>query len=90
MKMPVMIVALSVVSTAAFAGKSCDELKADMAAKIDANHVASYALDIVAADQVRERKVVGSCEGGARKIVYERKAGTSAEASAPADNADKK
>jgi hypothetical protein len=90
MKMPVMIIALSVVSTAAFAGKSCEELKADIAAKIDANHVASYALDIVAADQVGERKVVGSCEGGAKKIVYERKASASAAPSAPADNVDKK
>jgi Protein of unknown function (DUF1161) len=90
MKMPVMIIALVVVSPAAIAGKSCEELKTDIAAKIDANHVPSYTLDIVAADQVGERKVVGSCEGGAKKIVYERKTAAPAPASAPADSADKK
>jgi hypothetical protein len=90
MKMPVLMVALSVVSTAAFAGKSCDELKTEIAAKIEANHVASYTLDIVANDQVAERKVVGSCDGGTKKIVYERNAGASAKASAPAEASDKK
>lgn len=90
MKMPVMAIALSVISTAAFAGKSCDELKTDIAAKIDANHVAGYSLDIVTADQVGERKVVGSCEGGTKKIVYERKSSAPAPASAPADSSEKK
>jgi hypothetical protein len=90
MNMPVLFVALSVMSSAALAGKSCDDLKSDIAAKIDANHVASYTLDIVASDQVAERKVVGSCEGGARKIVYTRNAGAPAPAAAPADSADKK
>ncbi|GAB3489464.1 DUF1161 domain-containing protein [Curvibacter fontanus] len=52
--------------------KPCDELKAEIAAKIDANGVKNYTLEIVAADQVGDRKVVGSCEGGAKKIVYVR------------------
>ena len=90
MKMPVLFVALSVLSTAAFAGKSCDDLKTEIAAKIDANHVASYTLDIVAADQVAKRKVLGSCEGGAMKIVYTRNAAAPAEAAAPADSTDQK
>ena len=90
MKMPVLIVALSVVSTAAFAAKPCDELKTEIAAKIDANHVSGYTLEIVANDQVGERKVVGSCEGGTKKIVYEKNAGASAQASAPSDGSDKK
>jgi hypothetical protein len=88
--MSVMIIALSLVSTAAFAGKSCDDLKTEIAAKIDANHVAGYTLDIVAADQVGDHKVVGSCEGGAKKIVYQRKAGVAAEASTSTDSPDKK
>jgi hypothetical protein len=51
MKMPLLFFALSVMSGAALAGKSCDDLKSDIAAKIDANQVASYTLDIVASDQ---------------------------------------
>lgn len=52
--------------------KPCDELKAEIAAKIDANGVKNYTLEIVASDQVGDRKVVGSCEGGAKKIIYVR------------------
>jgi len=90
MNKSVLIVALSVVSSAAFAGKSCDELKTEIAAKIDANHVASYSLEIVAKDQVGERKAVGSCEGGAKKIIYEKNAGASAKADAESAGSDKK
>jgi hypothetical protein len=78
MKVPVLILALSVVSTAALAGKTCDDLKAEIAAKIDANHVSGYTLEIVATDQAGERKVVGSCEGGTKKIVYQRQGATPA------------
>jgi hypothetical protein len=52
--------------------KPCEELKSEIAAKIDANGVKNYTLEIVAADQVGDRKVVGSCEAGAKKIVYVR------------------
>lgn len=52
--------------------KPCDELKAEIAAKIDANGVKNYTLEIVPNEQVGDRKVVGSCEGGAKKIVYVR------------------
>ena len=72
MKMPALTMALLLVSTAAFAAKPCDELKTEIAAKIDANHVSGYTLEIVAMDQVGDRKVVGSCEGGTKKIVYQR------------------
>ncbi len=96
MKTPILFVVLSVLSTAAFAGKTCEDLKTEIAAKIDANHVASYTLDIVAADQVGERKVVGSCEAGTKKIVYTKNAAVPADAAAPAaveapaDSAEKK
>ena len=72
MQLPVVFIALSVVSTAALAAKPCAELKGEIAAKIDAKNVSGYTLEIVANDQVGERKVVGSCEGGTKKIVYER------------------
>lgn len=73
--------ALTLVSLHAFAGKPCDELKTEIAAKLDAKGVAAYTLDIVANDQVGEQKVVGSCEGGTKKITYAR-AGSSSVAPA--------
>jgi hypothetical protein len=60
-------------SAACAAGKSCDELKTEIAAKLDAKKVAGYTLDIVAADKAADAKVVGSCEGGAKKITYAKK-----------------
>jgi hypothetical protein len=60
-------------SSAFAAGKSCDELKTEIAAKLDAKKVAGYTLDIVAADKAADAKVVGSCEGGAKKITYAKK-----------------
>jgi hypothetical protein len=55
------------------ARKSCEELKAEVAVKLDAKGVRNYTLAIVKAEEVRDAKVVGSCDGGARKIIYEQK-----------------
>jgi uncharacterized protein (DUF2147 family) len=57
----------------AHAAKPCEELKAEIAAKLDKAGVKGYTLDIVASDKVGDAKVVGSCEGGAKKITYVRK-----------------
>lgn len=62
------------VSTSAFAAKSCEEVKAEIAKKIEANGVKSYSLEIVDKDKEVEGKVVGSCEGGTKKIVYSKTA----------------
>ncbi len=64
------------------AAKPCEELKGEIAAKIEANGVTSYTLTIVPNDQVGDRNVVGSCDGGTSKIVYER-GGNAAPAPAP-------
>ena len=64
--------ALAFGATTAVAAKDCEELKSEIAAKLDGKGVKNYSLDIVANDQVEDRKVVGSCAGGARKIVYKR------------------
>ena len=58
--------------TPAYAGKGCEELKSEIDAKIKANKVERYTLEIVASDAVKDQKVVGSCEGGTKKIVYTR------------------
>jgi hypothetical protein len=52
--------------------KSCDELKAEIEAKVKAKGVKAFSVDIVATADVKDAKVVGSCEGGAKKIVYKR------------------
>jgi hypothetical protein len=50
--------------------KSCDDLKAEIAKKIEANGVKNYTLDVVDKDAQSDGKVVGTCEGGTKKIVY--------------------
>ena len=60
-------------ATSAFAAKPCDELKTEIAAKLDARHVSDYTLDVVPADQNGDGKVLGTCEGGKKKIVYTKK-----------------
>ncbi len=52
--------------------KPCEELKAEIAKKIEANQVKSYTLEVVDKDKEADGKVVGTCEGGTKKIVYRR------------------
>jgi hypothetical protein len=66
--------ALALAGSSSFAaGKSCEELKSEIAAKLDAKNVTGYTLDIVEADKVGDAKVVGSCDSGAKKITYAKK-----------------
>ena len=64
----------SLLATSALAAvKSCEELKAEIEAKIQARGVASYTLEIVANSEVTDQNmVVGSCEGGRKKIIYQK------------------
>jgi hypothetical protein len=83
------IAVLLFVSASAFAqaAKPCEELKAEIAKKLDAKGVKSYSLDIMAKDDKEgEGKVVGTCEGGTKKIVYLR---TSTPPQPPAPEATK-
>jgi len=70
MKRFVYIACFALISTPAFASKPCEELKGEIAAKIEAKGVKTYTLEVMPADQVGDKKVVGSCEGGTKKIVY--------------------
>ncbi|MGP0173745.1 DUF1161 domain-containing protein [Pseudomonas sp. NCHU5208] len=55
------------------ATKPCEELKQEIEVKIQANNVPSYTLEIVANDEVKDQSmVVGSCDGGSKKIIYQR------------------
>ncbi|MBK9574064.1 MAG: DUF1161 domain-containing protein [Rhodoferax sp.] len=63
---------LSALVVPAWAKKSCDELKTEIAAKMEARGVKGAQLDIVASEEVKDQKVVGSCEGGTKKITYKK------------------
>lgn len=63
---------LSLAGAAMAAGKPCDELKADLDAKLQAKGVKSYSLEIVAKGTGADKKVVGSCDAGTKEIVYKR------------------
>jgi hypothetical protein len=67
------VVAFALMTLPLFAHASCDAVKSDIDAKIKANGVSNYTLDVVAADQAdkSEGKVVGQCEGD-KAIVYSR------------------
>jgi hypothetical protein len=53
--------------------KPCEELKTEIAAKLDAKNVKGYTLTIVDKDKEGEGTVVGSCDGGSKKILYLKK-----------------
>ena len=70
-----LLVATSFTAASAYAEgiKPCEELKKEIAAKLDAKNVVGYTLEIVATADVGDKKVVGSCDGGKNKIVYSKK-----------------
>jgi hypothetical protein len=52
--------------------KDCGELKGEIEAKIKKNGVEKFTLDIVDAKAQADGKVVGTCDGGEKKIVYKK------------------
>lgn len=68
----VIFAVLVLAATPALAKKDCNELKSEIEAKIKAKGVKAFTLEVVAADAAKEGKVVGSCDGGAKRIVYKR------------------
>jgi hypothetical protein len=71
MKKVLLLAALLSVSAAGSA-KTCDEVKAEVDAKIKANGVANYSLEILEATASTDGKTVGTCDAGSKKIVYKR------------------
>lgn len=69
---------------AAQVAKACEELKTEIAAKLDAKGVKGYSLEIVDKDKdAGDAKAVGTCEGGSKKILYSKKAAAPAPAEKP-------
>ena len=75
------IVVLAPLCVSAEVRKSCEELKAEITKKIEANKASSYWLEIVDKDKQKDGAVVGRCDGDTKLIVYHR--GTPPEQSAP-------
>ena len=73
MKTTGLLVALLACIGQAHAAKACEELKSEVAAKLDGKGVKGYTLQVVDSDKVGDAKVVGSCEGGKKKLTYSRK-----------------
>lgn len=65
--------------------KACEDLKSEITAKLDAKGVKGYTLEIVAKDSDAEGKAVGTCEGGAKKIMYRRETAAAKETTAQKD-----
>jgi hypothetical protein len=72
MKSIVAVIGFCLAASPVFAAKDCEELKAEIAAKMDAKGVVNYTLEIVPTETVKDEKVVGSCDGGTKKIIYKR------------------
>lgn len=65
-------VLFSLAGSALAAGKPCDELKSEIDAKIQAKGASGYSLEVVDKGAAADGKVVGTCEGGTKEIVYKR------------------
>jgi len=72
MKSTALLFALLACISQAHAMQSCEELKTQVATKLDGKGVKGYTLEIVAADYSGDAKVVGSCDGGKKKLTYTR------------------
>ena len=63
---------LPLAGTVLTTGKPCEELKAEIDAKLKAKGVAVYSLEVVDKGSAGDKQVVGSCEAGSKEIVYQR------------------
>ena len=72
MKILLFLPVIALAATPALAARSCDDLKAEIAAKLEKKGVKNYTLEAVKKGEEGARRVVGSCEGGRKILVYRR------------------
>ena len=73
MNYAMVVIAALLISTPVFAEiKSCEELKSEIDTKLQAKGVKDYKLEIVPNEQAKDGKIVGTCEGGTKKIIYKK------------------
>ena len=70
MKRVAMLLVLALAAAPALAKKPCEELKAEIAAKIEKNGVKAYEGPYRGGK--KNGKVVGTCDGHTKKIIYRR------------------
>ena len=70
MRLIVAALAVALAGSAWAQKKECAELKSEIEAKIKKNGVEKFSLNIVDKDAQAEGKVVGTCDAGAKTIVY--------------------
>jgi hypothetical protein len=68
----VLFLSAGVFSSPTFAKTSCEDVKAQIEAKIQGKGVKTFTLTIVPKDEKTDLRVVGTCDGGAKKIIYKR------------------
>lgn len=71
-KTAMLAISVCAVTVPAFAKTSCEDVKAQIEAKLQAKGVKAFTLTIVPKDEKTELRVVGTCDGGTRKIIYKR------------------
>ena len=66
------VLAVGLTGTAWAQKKDCKDLQAEIDAKIKKNGVDKFTLVVKDANEQAEGKVVGTCDGGSKKIVYKK------------------
>lgn len=70
---PGLILSLTLGSAPAWAAvTSCEAIKDKISTKLAGKNVSNYALEVVAQDTQTKLRVVGSCEGGSKKLIYKK------------------
>ncbi|KIF64443.1 hypothetical protein NX10_02700 [Pseudomonas fluorescens] len=66
----------SALATSAIAApKSCEKLRKEIEIKIQAKSIPSYTLEIITAEEAKQHDsamIVGSCENGTKRIIYQK------------------
>ena len=71
MKKYILASGLILISATSWAAKTpCEELKTKIETKLEGKGIKNYHLQIVAKDTETKNRVVGSCDGGNKKIIY--------------------
>jgi hypothetical protein len=73
MRAAILALVLGLAALPVFAGTPCEDVKAKIEAKLDKKGVKNYTLDVVDAKDSKEGRVVGTCDGNRKKIIYNRK-----------------
>jgi Protein of unknown function (DUF1161) len=63
---------LSFATVPAYAKASCETLIAEIEAKLASKGVTKFTLLIIPKDEATDSREVGTCDGGAKKIIYKR------------------